>query len=230
MMTALRRDNSGIFARLRAPNRTRLRPSSGPRVDLSSVVADCCVGCGKDNTNLRCSGHLISAKIRTLCCSRYCNSTCQTESCRTHNVACKQVRQLSRVVSMFADIFNYVLCMAYQNQYMIQSITGDQSMVIARTQSNGAVSLDSFGAATWRDFPFQLTAPEMATAVLMHTQCSSPLGDPRSLFEMLIRRKPPCATLLAVNERHSCLSIRPQGSVRAQERDQTGPHHPLQLQ
>jgi hypothetical protein len=108
---------------------------------------------------------------------------------------------------MFADIFNYVLCMAYQNQYMIQSITGDQSMVIARTQSNGAVSLNSFGAATWRDFPFQLTAPEM-----------------------LIRRKPPCATLLAVNERHSCLSIRPQGFVRAQERDQTSPHHPLQLE
>ncbi len=124
---------------------------------------------------------------------------------------------------MFDDLFRYYLSATFPNGYKITSIKVDQGMVVAKTEPNGpytrpylqpsvshhqdltVLSFKTAGgftdasAADWRPFPTAVAStPDQATAVMMHGQCHVPLGDARTLFEMLIRRKSPIWQLMII--------------------------------
>ncbi|OIW23070.1 hypothetical protein CONLIGDRAFT_694034 [Coniochaeta ligniaria NRRL 30616] len=131
-------------------------------------------------------------------------------TCGNHKLFCTDTRRLYRAVSMFNEIFQHFLANTYQSRYRLTSIAVDQGMVVATTESDsssipeytvGSVKQDygctettvRFGstqaeAAKWSTFPFELSNNrDVALAVLIFSRCNTPLGDARSLFELVIR-------------------------------------------
>lgn len=189
-----------------------------------------CAACGNAEASMRCSGCELPADTGNPFATVYCNHKCQKKDWKTHKAICKQIQQLMRAVDMFNVIFRHRLAMTFPSGYTITSITIDQGMTVARTQSNGAytrprlqstasetkvegwnvISIQSTGgfadasaAAAWCPFPTAVaSSPDLATAVMLNAQCNTPLTEARALFEMLIRRKSCLAVL-----NHVCKAI-----------------------
>lgn len=85
---------------------------------------------------------------------------------------------------MFSEIFRHFLSITYPQEHKLQSISGEKGFVVVKNATNyNRKTTDS------ANFPSELAPTcDMAEAVIMFLQCNAPLGDARSLVEMLIRR------------------------------------------
>ncbi|OIW23223.1 hypothetical protein CONLIGDRAFT_686662 [Coniochaeta ligniaria NRRL 30616] len=195
-------------------------PSSARSVSAASPT-HACAACGNPEATMRCSGCELPADNGKPFATVYCSQDCQRKNWKKHSAMCRQTQHLKRAVDMFDEVFRHCLAVTFSTEHTITSITADQGMVVARINSNGAFTRPSWepsisthgsltiisskptsgpkdsSCATWGAFPTAVApTPDLTTAVMLSSQCNTPLGDARALFEMFIR--PTCRSLQKV--------------------------------
>jgi hypothetical protein len=148
-----------------------------------------CASCGAADATMKCTGCQLPADNGKPFSTSYCNADCQSKHWPKHRTVCRQIRALIRGVGMFNDVFRHLMTITFQGRYTITSMAVDQGMAVARyTGPSGSFS--DTEEEQWVTFPAGLaSSPDLATSILMHTQCGAPLSESRALLEMLIRRK-----------------------------------------
>lgn len=151
----------------------------------ASSTLDRCAVCNSANATMRCGACRVTTEDGMAFSIAYCSQDCQKKHWPTHKAICKEVQQLERAVSMFTDIFRHFLEATYPEEVELKSITRQGNMVVAKTASNRPNDVTHSAR-----FPAELAdAPALANAVLMFSQCSTPLREAKSLVEMLMRRQ-----------------------------------------
>jgi hypothetical protein len=149
-----------------------------------------CASCDTAPATKWCAGCELPADVGKPFATMYCSAECQKKHWPTHRPFCRQIQQLVRGVSIFDEVFRHWRTITYPRKYTVTSITVDQGMAVARVRSSS--TSPTMKDDSWVRFPTELApSPDVATAVLMHNMCNTPVGDVKPFLEMFISREFP---------------------------------------